>query len=501
MDRAFVDSVDPCDVAGLWSISWEQISLRSALELAARRASQTHVATLASLVLPAPECDPLQIFRALQDVFPQQCFYWEQPSRHMALVGAGVALESVANGPERFTSVNLDWQRLRQKAVVSFADDFSPEQLKSASGPVLFGGFCFDPLRPTTPLWQDFPAGLLILPSLLFSRRNDLTTLTMSLMVQPEDNLDALAGTMARQLAHLRQTMAQLPELSFSGANESAKRAREHLHNPQATESWQQLVAEAVETIQQGTHAKIVLARKVEVEAGSHPFALASTLQCLRVSYPGANVFALQRGKKTFIGATPERLVHAQDGKLHTMALAGSARRGMTEEEDRLLGSDLLRSPKNRQEHEIVVATLRNALSSLCSRIWVSDTPELLRLKNIQHLQTAIVGELLPGKSVLDALHTLHPTPAVGGSPTEGALAFIREYENLDRGWYAGPIGWIDLQGNGEFAVALRSALLEKTQATLFAGCGIVADSQPQAEYEESCLKLQVILNSLSREK
>ncbi len=162
------------------------------------------------------------------------------------------------------------------------------------------------------------------------------------------------------------------------------------------------------------------------------------------------------------------------------MALAGSAPRGATGEEDRHLGSELLYSAKNREEHEIVTTTIRDSLASLCSRIWITDTPELLRLKNIQHLQTAIVGELLPGRSMLEALHALHPTPAVGGSPTEQALAFIRAHENLDRGWYAGPIGWIDLRGNGEFAVALRSALLEKNQATLFAGCGIVRDSDPR---------------------
>jgi isochorismate synthase len=183
------------------------------------------------------------------------------------------------------------------------------------------------------------------------------------------------------------------------------------------------------------------------------------------------------------------------------MALAGSAPRGETEEEDRRLGSELLASQKNRAEHEFVTAMLRDSLGHLCSKTWIADTPELLRLKNIQHLQTAIVGELLPDRSILEALDMLHPTPAVGGTPTASALAFIRAYENLDRGWYAGPIGWIDLQGNGEFAVALRSALLESRRATLFAGCGIVKDSDPEAEYAESCLKLQVILRSLSGEE
>jgi isochorismate synthase EntC len=132
--------------------------------------------------------------------------------------------------------------------------------------------------------------------------------------------------------------------------------------------------------------------------------------------------------------------------------------------------------------------------------VWVSDVPHLLRLKNIQHLETSIVAELQPDRCVLEALEVLHPTPAVGGFPRQPALETIRSEEKLDRGWYAGPIGWIDANGDGEFAVALRSALIDGDCATLFAGCGIVADSNPESEYAESCWKLQVMLRGLGGE-
>ena len=199
-----------------------------------------------------------------------------------------------------------------------------------------------------------------------------------------------------------------------------------------------------------------------------------------------------------FVGATPERLVFAQDGQVHTMALAGSAPRGASEQEDRQLGMELLSSEKNQREHAIVVNMVRNALENLCSHVQVADTSRLLKLQNIQHLQTSITGELLPGHNILEALHDLHPTPAVGGFPREAALAEIRENEQLDRGWFAGPIGWIDKDGHGEFAVALRSGLIDGKKATLFAGCGIVADSDPDNEYTESCLKLRVMLRGIS---
>ena len=183
------------------------------------------------------------------------------------------------------------------------------------------------------------------------------------------------------------------------------------------------------------------------------------------------------------------------------MALAGSAPRGSTEEEDRQLGAESLQSVKNKDEHEIVVKMVREVLANLCTRVWIADVPQLLKLKNVQHLKTPIVGELLSERCLLEAVAGLHPTPAVGGFPVQATLEAIRNGEQLDRGWYAGPLGWIGANGDGEFAVALRSALIQENEATLFAGCGIVADSDPQSEYAESCLKLQVMLRGLGSEE
>jgi isochorismate synthase len=205
----------------------------------------------------------------------------------------------------------------------------------------------------------------------------------------------------------------------------------------------------------------------------------------------------MQRGERFFVGATPERLIQARNGQIHTMALAGSARRGETEEEDVQIGTELLQSGKNNSEHAIVVAMMREALKKHCTHVHISVAPQLLKLKNVQHLKTTISGELIPGRCMLDIMADLHPTPAVGGFPQQAALEAIRNIEKLHRGWYAGPLGWIGASGHGEFAVALRSALIDGKEARLFAGCGIVADSEPQAEFAESCLKFQVMLRAL----
>jgi len=485
-------------MARSWPISCDANILQRVLQRAAARAAQTGRAVPASLVLTYPATDPLHIWQACQALAPGECFYWEQPERQVALVGAGVALSMHTHTQERFAEAARFWQRLRADAVVALADDLPPALLSAGHGPVLIGGFSFDPARPRTRLWQRFPAGLLLLPRLLFHQQEGRATLTCSVLVHAGDLLTPLREALADELQQLSELLAGQPAVASPG---SLPARLYPLRDIWPARAWQELVGRAVASIGQGAYAKIVLAREAEVSGEGQAFDLRQTLQNLRQGYPTACIFAFQRGAQAFIGATPEQLVRARDGKLYAMALAGSAPRGADAEEDQRLGSELLRSPKNRREHEIVIAMVRDALAHLCSSVQVAEAPGLLRLKNIQHLQTGLVGELLPGHALLEALHILHPTPAVGGSPTEAALCFIREQENLDRGWYAGPLGWVDLQGNGEFMVALRSALLEQQRARLFAGCGIVQDSDALAEYAESCLKLQVILRSLAGEE
>jgi len=259
-------------------------------------------------------------------------------------------------------------------------------------------------------------------------------------------------------------------------------------------------VDEVSHDIRDGLYQKVVLARGVEVSA-EMPFDVRHALHHLRAAYPAASIFVFQRGQRCFLCATPERLARVVDGTVHTIALAGTAPRGASDADDHALGEALLHSEKNRREHAIVVETIRRGIAPLVSSLDVAQSPHLLRLANVQHLQTPITGTLIPGKTILDLVAALHPTPAVGGFPRDAAMTVIREREQLDRGWYAGPTGWVGPDGDGEFAVALRSALVEGDHATLFAGCGIVADSEPQREYEETCLKLRVMLDALRGER
>jgi isochorismate synthase len=260
--------------------------------------------------------------------------------------------------------------------------------------------------------------------------------------------------------------------------------------------AWRALVAAMARGIRHGQLGveKVVLARAERVSASVDP---ATALARLAHEYPSCTIFAIGHGDGVFLGATPERLVQLRGGVAATMALAGSVGRGADPAADADLAARLLASPKDRAEHAIVVRAQRSALTEVCTSVVADAEPHVRKLSNVQHLLTPIRGQLRPDRGIFDLLERLHPTPAVGGFPRQRALELIRQHEQLDRGWYAGPIGWVNRAGEGEFVVAIRSALLRGKSATLFAGCGIVGDSDLTGEYAESKWKLRPMLAAL----
>jgi isochorismate synthase len=243
---------------------------------------------------------------------------------------------------------------------------------------------------------------------------------------------------------------------------------------------------------------KAVLSRQVVLEASS-AIDVTAVLRHLESSAPEATIFAFSRGSRTFVGATPERLVSLEGRMVRTMAMAGSARRGDSSARDDALAASLLASDKEREEHAVVVAMLREALSPVVEDLAIPPVPEVVRFRHVQHLLTPVSARLSAGHDVLGLVERLHPTPAVGGAPRELALELIAEEEPHARGWYAGPLGWVNRHGEGEFMVALRSGVVEGERATLYAGCGIVADSDPEREWDESAAKLQALGSALGR--
>lgn len=244
------------------------------------------------------------------------------------------------------------------------------------------------------------------------------------------------------------------------------------------------MVTWALDAISTGRLDKVVLAREVALELGApvNPFRL---LQRLQEATPGCFHFAFSpREAGTFLGASPERLFRCRDGRVITEAVAGTGERGDTPEEDAILRENLLNSTKDRREHEFVEDAIRSILDDLCTSVRVPEEPSDLVLPRGRHLYSRLSGRLNTDRSPVDVLQRLHPTPAVGGVPTAGALRAISEQEPFDRGWYGGPVGWIG-PDEGEFAVAIRSGIVQNTQLTLYSGAGIVEGSDPEQEWKE----------------
>lgn len=464
------------------------------------RARQTARAVLVSVSEQLDALDLIALYQAAH-VFTSERYFWSQPARGRTHLGVGAAHIIETSGPQRFQETAAQWRTLLQDAVVAHphADVARPsrEDVRITkpsefpeAGPRLLGGFAFDPQSPTTELWRGFPHGRMILPELVFTQTPTASWLTRNALVSAASDADEL-------LEQLDARAAQLPRaVKVTRSASNGHHAQLAAHDLRPAAEWQRDVARAVEAIQRGEMDKVVLARAAQLRA-SAPFDTAHALRTLTKNYADCTLFAIARGDQCFLGATPERLVQLRAGEVKTMSLAGSIARGKGAAEDERLGQALLQSEKDRAEHAFVVQAIVEALSELCAPLEIPTQPGLLKLGNIQHLSTPITGRLANGHTVLDLVERLHPTPAVGGRPLPVALEFIRAHERLDRGWYAGPVGWMNACGEGEFVVALRSALVHDDTATLFAGCGIVAHSDPKREYAEARLKLKPMLTAL----
>ena len=342
--------------------------------------------------------------------------------------------------------------------------------------PRLLGGFRFNPAVAAGAPWERFGAGWLVLPRLLFLSSGE----SNAVIIAPGgDSAD----------------LERLVEHACAPAAEAAAPTL-HIERSLDRERWCESVATIAAEVRAGAYEKAVLASTMTL-AGDGPIGVGRALARLRAAYPDCHVFTMTSGDATFLGASPELLVSLTDGQARSLGLAGSTSRGADAAEDERLGAALLASAKDRIEHETVVRAIRERLEAATDTLLAPNQPVLRRLRNIQHLATEISGRVRPGVDILDLVQRLHPTPAVCGWPAERAREVIAAHERFDRGWYAGPVGWLDGAGDGEFAVALRSAVVLGGRAWLFAGNGIMGDSDPAAEFAEVQLKFRPVAEAL----
>jgi menaquinone-specific isochorismate synthase len=263
---------------------------------------------------------------------------------------------------------------------------------------------------------------------------------------------------------------------------------------------WKAVVTGALDAIKRDEFRKVVLARRVEITS-NRPFVITEVLSRLAALYPSCMVFSING----FVGASPELLIRRYGTTVESHPLAGTVARSGDTRSDEELVAGLMASDKARHEHQVVVEVLEKALAEVCSEIEVPAQPSVMALRNVSHLATRITGQLATGNatggtpSALELAARIHPTPAVGGDPTDAAVEYLQEVEGFDRGCYAGPVGWVDARGDGEFAVGIRCAEVDGCEAKIYAGNGVVAGSDPDDELVETQLKLQALLAALVR--
>lgn len=434
-------------------------------------------AQMVTVTLPAPTTIASHVFAA--HCTDQSAYYFAAGDRE-GDVGLGSVVRLEVDDLRDIGAIETKAQQILDSAIEIGID-------AAAKAPRFYGGiaYCQSP-APTGP-WRDFGRVEFELPRFRYLTDGHRASLTLHLRPQEAAN-GAERESWIRQTTDLLAAIALKPDMGT--ASSAIRRRRDQ---PDA-DQWLAQVAKALTVMQNGELAKVVLAREIILDLVAAPSVM-RLLESLRELSPETTRFAFRKGSRVFLGATPERLVKRVGSEIRTEAVAGSIRALDVDAAEHLLQSD-----KERHEHDLVVRELIRKLELLGARPESSGQPTIRQLRHVLHLATTITARLFGPPHVLSLVARLHPTPAVGGVPEAKAAEFMRDHEGFERGWYAAPIGWFDAQGDGEFVVGLRSGLLEANVLRLYAGAGIVENSVPERELQETELKLQSLLEALGHE-
>lgn len=445
---------------------------------------------LVSYSQPAPGIEPATFLRYASG---RPRFYWRDGRTGVTFAGMGIAADLMAWGEARIDGIQRQAEELFRHAVTFHTDD-------PLAAPRLFGGFAFREDFVPDYAWYGFNPAHFILPHYQLVQHDQETWLTINALLMADESPAANEAQLREALQQCYDALLAFAETGAPGVSRRAADQEKTTYTvtyPMPYATWAQMIERAKDQFQTGPLQKVVLARVCEVQL-PHLVDLDGALAYLQRRYAECYTFLFEpQPHHAFFGATPELLIATQGQQFTTMSLAGSIQRGATPADDERLAQALLHSAKDRHEHALVVAAVRQRLAPLAAELVIPDVPIVYRLSNIHHLYTPIHGRLRESTGVLPLVETLHPTPALGGAPRDLALAFISAAESVTRGWYAAPVGWIDHNLDGAFGVAIRSAIAQRQRAWLYAGAGIVADSEPQKEWEETGWKFRPIQEAL----
>ena len=417
--------------------------------------------------------------------------FWARGARWAAHFGVAARVE-VGERTQRHGSryQQLREQVARLKAVTKLPDRTGRES-ERARPLRFFGGLSFREDHHPSGFWESFPPALFILPTAeLVGDGTGVVRLRIRSLVPANADADPVRDALERQLADTLASLTAPMELPRPDVRARAQRSE------MGRVTWDDAVAEALRAIRVQRFSKVVLARTLDVTT-SEALDPVDVVDHLWRENPGTHVFLFEpHPGRPLLGAAPETIATLRGGLFHATAVAGSIARGASEEEQQELARSLLASHKDRQEHEIALHDMLERLQALADGVQAQGEPHVLTLARIQHLETEIRARV-NGRGVLDVLEALHPTPAVCGLPRDAALEFLRGEESFDRGWYSGPVGFFDEDGNGVFAPALRTAVGHGRTWRLFAGAGIVSGSTPDLEWAETGIKFEPVLRAL----
>lgn len=470
------------DIAGSLS---KKAELQSFLHSSAEKIAESKKDWLLSFTFPVEQLDPLYLLGILHEQ-GQSRFYWEKKDSALTVTGCNSILSLQNEGEKRFAAMRdkiAGWQA----STLEYSETGSP-----LSGLHFFGGFSFFEEVKTDP-WISFGSAHLFVPQWCFIHSGEEHLMILTLRAAPGTSESCLYNLLEEQILRISE---KLEDADWTDTGEHPLHYKK-IVNPNDREHWHETILDATDRIRNRQFKKIVLARKMEVEA-ERPFRLITALQWLRTTYPNCFCFLFQpENGSAFVGCSPERLASFQSRFVLTEALAGSISRGATAEEDGKYEKKLQTSEKDQEEHRYVVEAIEKRLHHLTSQIDYPPEPGIRKFENVQHLYTPVTAWIDGEIDIMTLLGALHPTPAVGGFPYEKTKQLIRDMEPFERGWYAAPVGWCNSRGRGEFAVAIRSGLINENKAELYAGCGIVEQSNPDAEWDETNLKFMPMLSAL----
>lgn len=441
-----------------------------------------------SFSIQIPTVDALAVLEQNGNTIGFQ-YYWEKPSDEFAIAAAGSLERIQTTGQGRFRESSDQGKELLSKV-------YHISNLKHHLASVhLLGGFSFFDHNIGKD-WRNFGAGSFTLPEWVLVKNGRLTILTITKKVTSDTKKDVIYNEFLNTLEHL-DSICDAGSYKIDTNQSFRSTVNIPGKDSEAFKRWIDSVESATDLIKAKEFKKIVLARELKVELQT-PVSDTRILNHLRNQYPDCYSFLIsQDGKSSFIGSTPERLASFREREVLTEGLAGSISRGKTASEDAVLEHELLHSQKDLNEHAFVLDAIEENLQRFSDVFEHPISPGIKKLSNVQHLYTPVHARIKKGVSRTEVLSKLHPTPAVGGYPREAAMPYINKLEQFDRGWYAAPVGWINAHGEGEFVVAIRSGLIKNNEVRFFAGCGIVEDSNPQKEWDETNLKFIPMLNAL----